>query len=303
MKTSIKQLWIALLLLSVGVARLTAQELNAKVTINTQKLPGSDKQVFNSLQTALERLINGTKWTEATFANSEKIDCTFTFILHTATPDGLMAGEVQVTASRPVYNASYISSTFNFRDTDLTFRYTEGEPLEYTPNNIDNNLVAMVAFYTYIIIGLDFDSFSPNGGKAHFQTAMQIVNASQGAETKGWAAFDSDKNRHALALALTEDGTQDFHRFWYEYHRLGLDDMSLNINRGRQQIASAVERLPGLQNIRTASVILQLIGDSKLEEVAQVFEHATDEESRKSVYKALSNLFPTRMSVVNKLKN
>ncbi len=279
---------------------MSAQELNAKVNLNTTKISGSDKAVFTALQSSLEQLINGTKWTETTFSPIEKIDCTFNIILNSVNGD-TFSGEIQLTSNRPVYNSSYITPLFNFRDMDFTFNYTQGEMLEYSPNNISSNLVAVMSFYAYIVIGLDFDSYSLNGGAPYFQTAMEIVNTSQSLGAKGWAAFDSDHNRYALALGLTQESMKTFHQIWYQYHRLGLDDMASNVDRGKSQISAAIELLPQLKEVKTSNANLLLFGDTKLDEIAQLFGKSSTEE-KLALYKTLNTLFPTKSSALEKLK-
>ncbi|MEG1544306.1 MAG: DUF4835 family protein, partial [Tannerellaceae bacterium] len=177
-----------------------AQELNARISINTDKVQSTNKQVFTTLQTALTEFVNNKKWTDATFAVNERIDCTITIIVNEMPSDNSFKSEIQIQARRPVYNSSYTTTLFNFRDTQLDFDYTEFEPLEYTENTLNSNLTATIVFYIYTILGLDFDSFSPKGGNAYFQRAQQIVSLAQSQPSwSGWKAFDSDKNRHAIA--------------------------------------------------------------------------------------------------------
>lgn len=288
---------LSILLFSFG---LNAQELNAKVNLNTSKISGSDKTIYKTLQTALEQFINGTKWTDANFSTIEKIDCTFNLILSSVNDD-TFSGEIQLTSSRPVYNSSYITPLFNFRDADFTFTYTESESLEYSPNDVSSNLVAVLSFYAYVIIGLDFDSFSLKGGAPYFQTAMQIVNSAQSLGVKGWAAFDSEHNRYALALGLTQESMAPIHQIWYQYHRLGLDDMASNVERGKAQISSALELLPKLKEVKTSNADLLFFGDTKLDEVAQIFGKSTSED-KQALYKILNPLFPTKSAALDKLK-
>lgn len=287
------------LLLACCCLCVKGQELNAKVNLNTSKIPGSDKSVFATLQKSLEQLLNGTRWTDGNFTPVEKIECTFNIILNSV-QDNAFSGEIQVTASRPVYNASYVSPSFNFRDVDLSFNYTEGETLEYTPNTVTNNLIAVMSYYAYIVIGLDYDSFSPDGGAPYFRTAMQIVNAAQSLGAKGWAAFDNDRNRYALALGLTEESMKPFHDLWYRYHRLGLDDMAGNVNRGKAQILAAIGMLPKLKEVRTGNANVLFFGDTKLDEIVQIFEKSPSDE-RLALYKTLNELFPSKSNIVDRL--
>ena len=173
----------------IGYAQDRANEFNAQVKINSDKIQGTNKQVYTTLQDALTQFINTRKWTDATFGINERIDCTFNIIINEATDNSYKA-ELQIQASRPVYNSSYVTTLLNFRDTQLDFDYTEFEQLEYTENTLNSNLIATVVFYLYTILGLDFDSFSPRGGTAFFQQAQQVVTLAQSQMSwNGWKAF------------------------------------------------------------------------------------------------------------------
>ncbi|NDW18013.1 DUF4835 family protein [Dysgonomonas sp. 216] len=278
-----------------------AQELNAKVTINSAKIQGVDKEVFTSLEGALMQLLNEKQWTSNTFSMNERIDCNFVFTLNSVSDGSTYLAELQVNSRRPVYNATYATPMFNYKDVDVEFSYTQGEQLEYNENMIENNLVAIVAFYANIILGIDFDSFSLNGGKTYFQTAMNIVNISQSLNTKGWTPFENDRNRYALALALSEDGSV-FHQMWYDYHRLGLDEMSSNVSRGRTKILTSLGELQKIYSSRPSSPIFLFYGDAKLKEIVDICSESSNEE-KKTVYEQLRKIYPTRTSELNKLKN
>ena len=279
-----------------------SQELNARVTINSDKVQGTNKQVFTTLQTALTEFINNRKWTDATFAVNERIDCSCTLIINEMPTESSFKGELQIQARRPVYNSSYSTTLFNFRDTQLDFDYTEFEPLEYTQNTLQNNLTASVVFYIYVILGLDFDSFAQTGGSPFIQQAMQVVTLAQSEMAwTGWKAFDSNRNRHALATALTDNTSAVFREMWYTYHRKGLDEMAANPDRGRTTL---IETLPALKEIQTArpgSVLMQLFSDSKLDEVVSVYSKANQTEKQEG-YKLLSTIFPTQTTRLEPLK-
>ena len=182
----------------IGYAQDRANEFNAQVKINSDKIQGTNKQVYTTLQDALTQFINTRKWTDATFGINERIDCTFNIIINEKPSDNSFKAEIQVQARRPVYNSSYTTTLLNFRDTQLDFDYTEYEPFEYTENSLSSNLTATLVFYIYTILGLDFDSFAPKGGNPFFQQAQQIVTLAQAQVSwNGWKAFDSDRNRHA----------------------------------------------------------------------------------------------------------
>ncbi len=297
--------WLFLFLLLIPFvckAQNRANEFNAQVKINSDKIQGTNKQVFTTLQNALVEFINNKKWTDATFGINERIDCTFNIIINEMPSESSFKAELQVQASRPVYNSSYITNLLNFRDTQLDFDYTEFEPLEYTENTLNSNLTATIIFYLYTILGLDFDSFSPKGGSAFFQQAQQIVTLAQ-AQTSwnGWKAFDSDRNRHAIVTALTENVAEDYRDMWYTYHLKGLDEMAANADRGRTTILSLLPVLEELKKTRPNSVLLQMFADSKLDEVVAIYSKATTTEKQEG-YRLLSNLYPAMTTRMESLK-
>ena len=285
----------------IGYAQDRANEFNAQVKINSDKIQGTNKQVYTTLQDALTQFINTRKWTDATFGINERIDCTFNIIINEATDNSYKA-ELQIQASRPVYNSSYVTTLLNFRDTQLDFDYTEFEQLEYTENTLNSNLIATVVFYLYTILGLDFDSFSPRGGTAFFQQAQQVVTLTQSQMSwNGWKAFDSDRNRHAIATALNENVSEGYRDMWYNYHRKGLDEMAANVDRGRTTILSLLPTLEELKKTRPTSVLLQMFADSKLDEVVAIYSKATTTEKQEG-YKMLSNLYPAMTTRLEPLK-
>lgn len=298
----IKRLIFLALFAIASVATGSAQELNAKVTINSDKIQGTNKSVFTTLQSALTTFINTRKWTDATFAMNEKIECTFTMIVNEMPSDNTFKAELQIQARRPVYNASYTTTLFNFRDTELDFTYTEYEPLEYTENTLQSNLIATVVYYVYTILGLDFDSFSLKGGTTFYETAMQIVSLAQAQSSwNGWKAFDSDRNRHALATALTDNTSETFREMWYNYHLKGLDEMAANPDRGRATIISLLPSLQKIKDLRPTSVLLSVFSDAKLDEVVSIYSKASTQEKEEG-YKMLSNLYPALTTRMESLK-
>ena len=279
-----------------------AQELNARITINSDKVQSTNKQVFKTLQDALNDFVNNKKWTDATFAMNERIDCSMTLIINEMVSDNSFKGEIQVQARRPVYNSSYTTTLLNYRDTELSFDYTEFEPLEYTENTLNSNLIATVVFYIYTILGLDFDSFSPKGGTAFLGQAMQIVSLAQAQPTwTGWKAFENDRNRHALATALTDNTSELFRDMWYNYHRKGLDEMAANPDRGRTTIIGLLPVLEQVKSARPTSPLLQMFADSKLDEVVLIYSKATTPEKQEG-YKMLYNLYPALTTRMESLK-
>ena len=289
-----------ILLLFVG--KTQAQEMNVKLTINTDKIQGIDKAVFTSLESSLVQMLNERKWTDTNFGLKEKIEATFVLTLSSVENGVTYNGDLQVSSRRPVYNTTYITPIFAYKDNNIKFDYTQGESLEFNESNLTNNLVSIFAYYTYIVIGLDFDSFALNGGKPYFEKAVSIVNESQSLSPKGWSALDDDKNRYALALALTEESSSKFHSMWYTYHRLGMDEMAINVIRARDQIINSLQDLQTIYSARPASPIILFYGDTKLDELVSIYSDVSDEE-RKSAYELLRKIFPTKNRQLNLIRS
>ncbi|MCC8094283.1 MAG: DUF4835 family protein [Tannerellaceae bacterium] len=279
-----------------------AQEINARVTINGDKIQTTNTNLFTTLQNALTEFINNRRWTDATFSVNERIDCTMTIILDEMN-DNSFTGEIQVQARRPVYNSSYTTTLLNFRDRQLNFEYTEYELLEYSNQTLYNNLTATVMFYIYVILGLDFDSFSLKGGSAYYQQAQQIVNMAQSQGSwSGWRAFDTNTNRHAVITALTDNTSDTFRTMWYTYHRRGLDEMAANPDRGRTTIIEVLPALEQVKSTRPSSVVLQMFSDAKLDEIVAIYSRANTQE-KQAGYKMLSNLYPAETTRMESMKN
>lgn len=283
-----------------GMDLLEAQEFNMKITLNTNQIQGTDKSVFEKMEESLNKLVNDRKWTDATFATNELIEGSILITINEV-QENTYKGDVQIIVNRPVYNATYNTPLLNYRETEFEFSYLLGENLEYIENNINSNLVATVAYYVYIILGLDFDSYALNGGKPYYEKAMQIVNNAQSLNTKGWAPFGGDRNRYAMAMALTEESSSVFHSMWYNYHRKGLDEMAANPSRGRAGVIATVPDLQTIYKARPASAILSFYGDTKLDELINIYSEATSEE-KSEAYKILQPIFPTKRYVIDKIK-
>lgn len=283
-----------------GMDLLEAQEFSMKITLNTNQIQGTDKSVFEKMEESLNKLVNDRKWTDATFATNELIEGSILITINEV-QENTYKGDVQIIVNRPVYNATYNTPLLNYRDTEFEFSYLLGENLEYIENNINSNLVATVAYYVYIILGLDFDSYALNGGKPYYEKAMQIVNNAQSLNTKGWAPFGGDRNRYAMVMALTEESSSVFHSMWYNYHRKGLDEMAANPSRGRAGVIATVPDLQTIYKARPASAILSFYGDTKLDELINIYSEATSEE-KSEAYKILQPIFPTKRYVIDKIK-
>lgn len=293
--------WISLGLLGLLPFIGEAQELNARITVNGEKVAVANKQIFTTLQNALTEFVNNRRWTDATFAVNEKIDCNMTIIVNEM-DETTFKSEIQVQARRPVYNSNYTTTLLNFRDQELEFEYTEGETLDYNSNTLTNNLTATVVFYVYLILGLDFDSFALQGGNTYIQQAQQIVNLAQSEMGwTGWKAFDSNRNRHAVVTALQDNASEAFRQMWYTYHMKGLDEMAANADRGRTTIIEAITALQAVKQARPTSVLLQMFSDAKLDELIAIYSKATSQE-RQEGYKLLTDIYPAQSTRLEELK-
>lgn len=296
-----KRIVFLILLTFLGFYITQAQELNAKLTINTQKVQVMNRDIITSLEDNIKQLLSEQQWTSATFNTDERIDCSVAITINEMPTDNTFSGEIMITSRRPVYNSIYITPLFNYRDTKFNFDFIYGQSLDYNNMVISNNLIAVIAYYAYVIIGLDFDSFSPEGGKQFFAKAMSIANSAQTLNTIGWEPFSGKDSRYDLALALTEESSKIFHTVWYNYHRLGLDEMAANPSRGRIRIMEALNELKTLRESRPSSPLLTLFGEAKLDEILKICSEATPEE-KSEMKKTLKLLFPAKGGTINNLK-
>ncbi|MBP9017505.1 MAG: DUF4835 family protein [Paludibacteraceae bacterium] len=278
-----------------------SQELNCNITINSDQVQGTNKSVFNTLQKSVSEFVNNRKWTEMSFLTNERIECTMTIIVKSVEGDNFTA-EIQVQSRRPVYNSNYNTTLFNFKDNDFTFTYKEFEPLEWNESTISSNLTAVLAYYAYIIIGYDMDSFSRLGGTPFFQAAENIVNAAQGSNLPGWKAFESSRNRYALVNNLTDEAFKNFRNFFYEYHRLGLDEMSNNPENARARIAQGIPVLRETNRARPSAVVIFTFLDAKSDELINIFSKGTDKE-KALVVEILSDVNPTQTQKYEQILN
>ena len=284
---------------------MNAQELKTKLTINSSKISGTNKSVFETLETSLNEFLLDRKWTDLIYGENERIDCNFLLVVNSYT-DEIMTCELQVTANRPVFGSSYTTPLFNFRDEKVNFLYKEFDQIDLNTSTYDNNIAAILAYYAYVVIGLDLDSYSRLGGTPAFQVAEQIVNQSQtksnDVEASGWKAFDSDRNRYALINNLMDDRFKKFRNFFYDYHRLGLDIMSQNVDNGRAKIATGLPVLKELKRQHPSSILLVTFLDAKNDELINMFTGKAPDSERKSVYEILVDVNPSAINRYETIK-
>ncbi|MCH5244910.1 MAG: DUF4835 family protein [Muribaculaceae bacterium] len=299
-----RRLFVYGVFLSVLLAltqRVGAQELNCNVEINSQQVQNTGgKQVFETLQAAMNDYMNTTKFTNAQFAANEKIECKLFFTVKEYV-DNKITGDLQVQSTRPVYNSNYNSTLLNFKDTKIEFDYQENEPLIFSETNMESNLTAILNFYAYLIIALDFDSFSPRGGDPYWDRAEQVVRMAQSSGETGWKQFEDNKNRAAVYSAYTDPATNSLRDMIYNYHRKGLDEMSVSPDKGRAAITESLEPLRKVFQVAPMSVGLSMFKDAKLDELVNVYTKGTPDE-REKVYELLSSLYPTEQTRLDMIK-
>jgi len=283
---------------------LSAQELRCTVSINTDAIEGTNKQAFETLKASIEEYMNGNRWTNMTYAEHEKIECSM-LLLVKAVQDNQYACEMTLQSRRPVYGTTYSTPLLNYVDKNFNFTYQEYDRIEYQQNSFSTNLTAMLAYYCYLIIGHDQDSFQKLGGTPFFQACEEIVNVCQTAsmessEQKGWLAFDSNRNRYALINNLLDDAFKKYRLYYYDYHRLGLDEMSVNVTNGRARIAEGMPVLKEAYRARPATYVINTFLDAKADELVDIFKKGTDKE-KKAVYDILTDIDPTRISTYDRI--
>ena len=282
--------------------KASAQELNPTLTINTSKIQGTDKDVFKSLEGALKQFLTNQVWTEYHFAENERIQCNFNLTVNKYDAQtGKMSCDLSVQSSRPVYGSSYNTTVFNFRDTEVEFTYTEQDRIEYTPGiTPDNNLTAIMAYYCMLIIGLDFDTMSLNGGT---DILRQVENIAAGSQSlgSGWRSFDSGANRYSIINDYMNGSMSVFRQLQYKYHRLGLDDMSANADRGRATITESLALLGQAKQAKSTSALPVLFTEIKKNELISIYSTGIDKE-KQQVKDLLSYVNPSLSNDWNSIK-
>ncbi|MES2575004.1 MAG: DUF4835 family protein [Bacteroidota bacterium] len=246
-----------------------SQELNCVVTVNTQKLSNANQQVFKTLETSLSEFINKTSWTNQVFKQNEKINCSM-YITISSNDSDQFSATIQVQSSRLIYNSTYSSPVFNFNDKDFNFRYTEFESLIFNPAEFESNLVSVVSFYSYIILGMDADSFVPMAGDSYFETAQNIANVAQQSGYKGWSQSDGNQNRYFLINDLVSPTYSEIRQSMFMYHS-GLDLMSSDLKAAKERVKTSLLNLGKLNSLRQNAFLTRVYFDAKSDEIASIF--------------------------------
>ena len=290
---------LAFMLLPLS-ASAEGEELNANVTLNASKVQGTNTEVFTQLEEALKAFINDRKWTPNVYEEVERINCNFTFIVNSYANDGSFDCSLMVQASRPVYGASYTSTLFLYEDKSIKFKYQPFDRLDFVEDNLDNNLTAVVAFYVYMIIGMDMDSMGELGGSEFLNKALTIANNAQNLGDAGWRAGSSSNNRYSIIDDYMNGAMEPVRKLMYKYHRLGLDTMFKNADGGRKAITESIALLKKAYEDRPMAYFTKLFTEYKVDEIVNVYSKCTPEE-KKTVVETLSNINPSLSSEWDKI--
>jgi hypothetical protein len=275
-------------------------ELQCNIQVVSSKIQGTNKQVFRTMQQALYEFMNTRTWTDNVFAFDERIECNILINLTDQISADEFKGTIQVQARRPVYNSSYNTVLLNFKDENVQFKYVEYQNLEFNENSTPSELTALLAFYANVILGLDYDTFSMEGGSKYFAKAETIVNKMQNSRISGWKAFESKKNRYWLVENILNNAYSPVRECMYRYHRLGLDRMTDRLAESRSEIADCMKLLQKAHRAKPGSFILQLFFDAKSDELVNIFTESFADE-KKRVYNVLSEIDPANIKKYKKI--
>lgn len=274
---------LIVLLFTCLPALVPAQEFMCQVSVNAAQVEGSEKKVFQTLQTAVYEFINNRKWTNYVYRPEERIECSMMITITERVSSDQFKGRINVVLQRPVYKTSYNTNLLNLVDKDFDFKYVELEPLEYNDDVYTSNLTSMVAYYLYIMLGIDADSFTKFGGTPYYEKARGVVNAAQNSPERGWKSFESQKNRYWLVENLMNNTYSAYREGLYSYHRLGLDLMSENMDLGRSGINDCLEDVQNVNREKTGLYITQVFIDAKNEEIINIYSQAAPMDKTKTV--------------------
>ena len=283
---------------------ISAQELQAKITINHAQISGTEKGVFDNLQQTLQQFVNNRQWTHLQFQKNERIICNFNITVTKYDRDqNLFTCKALIQANRPVFNSAYTSTLYNNVDDNFTFRFAEYDQLEFNEQQIDNQLTALFAYYAYLIICIDLDSFAPKGGEDILQRCMNLTNNAQNLDYPGWKAFSDDRNRYAIISDYLDGALEPFRQLQYDYYRKGLDEMANNAERGRTEITAALETgLKKAKENRPLSLLPQIWTDFKKDELANIYRGKGTQKEKESIYELLFSINPSQNKYWDQIK-
>ena len=277
-----------------------SQELRCNIQIVSQQIQGTNKQVFRTMQTAINEFMNSRRWTDHVYSYDERIECTFLFNITEQISADEFRGSLQVQASRPVYNSSYNTVLLNFKDDDVQFKYVEYQSIDFNETVTPTNLTGLLAFYANLILGLDYDTFAMDGGTPYFSRAEAIVNKMQNSNVPGWKAYESRDNRYWLVENILNNAYSPVRECLYRYHRLGLDRMSDHLTESRAEIAESMRLLQKAYRAKPGAFILKIFFDAKADELVHIFSESFSDE-KKRVFNILNEIDPANIKKYNKI--
>ena len=282
----------------------SAQELQVKININTQQVERTDKAIFENLQQTLEQWMNDRQWTELQFQKHERIVCNFNLtVTKYDASSNLFECSAMIQANRPVFNSSYTTTLYNNKDGQFNFQFAQFEQLNYNDETVDNQLTALMAYYAYLIIGLDLDSFSPFGGTEVLKRCMQLVNNAQDFGFSGWKSFEDSRNRFAIINDYLDEQMKPFRQLQYDYYRTGLDEMANNVERGRTNISEALEKgLKVAHEQKPLSLLPQIWTDFKRDEIANIYEGKGTQKEKQAIYDILTSINAAQNNAWEKIR-
>lgn len=288
--------------MAMCVAMSVAQEMQCSISVQSASVQGTNKQVYENMRNALTEFMNAQIWTNDRFESRERIECSLNFNITEQVSSNEFKGTLTVQLRRPVYNSAYTSTMLNLQDDDIHFKYTEGQALEYNANSYDSdNLIPIVAFYVYVMLGLDYDSFSLNGGSEYFKKAEQIVNQAQSSQYSGWKSYEDTQNRYWLITNALDENHKIFRQQVYNYHRKGLDVMCESVERGRTAIYNAIEQLKKVKQRSTRNAyLLGLFFTAKADEIVNIFSESPTIE-KNNIIEILTVADPGNLSKYQKI--
>jgi hypothetical protein len=298
------RLVVTLLLATLCLNSTLAQELLAKININHSKVGVTDVSVFENLKQSLEQFVNERQWTELQYQENERIVCNFNITVDKYDKtNNMFECTAIIQANRPVYNSQYTTTIYNNRDANFNFEFAQFDQLNYNDETVDNQLTALFAYYAYLIIGLDLDTFSPMGGNDILQKCMNLVYNAQTLNFTGWKSFDDSKNRFAIINDYLDEAMKPFRQLQYYYYRKGLDEMASNVERGRTNITTALETcLKKAHEDKPLSLLPQIWTDYKKDELANIYKGKGTQKEKESVYEILFSINASQSTYWTKIK-
>tara|TARA_B100000809_G_scaffold252094_1_gene286405 strand:+ start:33343 stop:34233 length:891 start_codon:yes stop_codon:yes gene_type:complete len=268
-----------LFLFFMSFTSVTAQELNCSITINSDNVSSSNKQVFSTLERALQEFVNNNQWTSKVYGQKERIDCGMTLILNSQ-DNTVFSGSLQVNAVRPVFGSSYSSPIFNYKDANISFEYVEFEPLVYNPSTYESNLISLITYYIYMIIAIDSDTFEMKGGEPFYKQALDIANLAQQGSSSGWEPKRNSLNRYSLVDLILSPAHKEYREIMYGYHRNGMDLFSTDKKKAKDEVLNQLMSFQALNTRSQNSFLFRIFFDAKSDEVVEVFKSGPEVELR-----------------------